>query len=46
MDEKDPVAYAKLEIIEAADMKPSDLNGYHPFLCNDDFCHSLLYVAL
>ncbi|CAL5187240.1 unnamed protein product [Lathyrus oleraceus] len=27
VDEKDPVAYAKLEIIEAADMKPSDLNG-------------------
>jgi hypothetical protein len=28
VDEKDPVAYAKIEIVEAADMKPSDLNGY------------------
>ena len=27
MDEKDPVAYAKIEIVEAAEMKPSDLNG-------------------
>ena len=28
MDEKEPVAYAKVEVIEASDMKPSDLNGY------------------
>ncbi|PNX77558.1 C2 domain-containing protein at1g53590-like protein, partial [Trifolium pratense] len=28
VDEKDPVAYAKIEIVEAADMKPSDLNGF------------------
>ncbi|KAJ7981942.1 C2 domain containing protein [Quillaja saponaria] len=27
VDEKEPVAYAKVEIIEASDMKPSDLNG-------------------
>ena len=28
VDEKEPVAYAKVEVIEASDMKPSDLNGY------------------
>jgi len=28
VDEKEPVAYAKVEVIEACDMKPSDLNGY------------------
>ncbi|XP_024028247.1 C2 domain-containing protein At1g53590 isoform X2 [Morus notabilis] len=27
VDEKEPVAYAKIEVIEASDMKPSDLNG-------------------
>ncbi|TKY49284.1 C2 domain-containing protein [Spatholobus suberectus] len=27
VDEKEPVAYAKVEVIEASDMKPSDLNG-------------------
>ncbi|KAI4342445.1 hypothetical protein MLD38_027072 [Melastoma candidum] len=27
VDVKDPVAHARVEIIEAADMKPSDLNG-------------------
>ncbi|KAJ1434230.1 Synaptotagmin-like mitochondrial-lipid-binding domain [Sesbania bispinosa] len=27
VDEKDPVAYAKVEVVEASDMKPSDLNG-------------------
>ncbi|XP_052207502.1 C2 domain-containing protein At1g53590-like isoform X2 [Diospyros lotus] len=27
VDEKEPVGYALVEIIEAADMKPSDLNG-------------------
>ncbi|KAG5545970.1 hypothetical protein RHGRI_018215 [Rhododendron griersonianum] len=27
VDEKEPVAYAFVEVIEAADMKPSDLNG-------------------
>lgn len=27
VDEKEPVAYAKIEIVEAAEMKPSDLNG-------------------
>ncbi|KAL6952670.1 acetolactate synthase [Sarracenia purpurea var. burkii] len=27
VDEKEPIAYALLEVIEAADMKPSDLNG-------------------
>nr|XP_027190500.1 C2 domain-containing protein At1g53590 isoform X3 [Cicer arietinum] len=27
VDEKEPVAYVKIEIVEAADMKPSDLNG-------------------
>lgn len=37
MDEKEPVAYAKIEIVEAAEMKPSDLNGYHPFLYDDIF---------
>ncbi|RDX66676.1 C2 domain-containing protein, partial [Mucuna pruriens] len=26
VDEKDPVAYAKVEVIEASEMKPSDLN--------------------
>lgn len=26
--EKEPVAYAFVEVIEAADMKPSDLNGW------------------
>ena len=28
MDEKEPVAYARVEVIEASEMKPSDLNGY------------------
>lgn len=28
MDEKDPIAFAELEIIEAAEVKPSDLNGW------------------
>ncbi|XP_043699229.1 C2 domain-containing protein At1g53590-like isoform X2 [Telopea speciosissima] len=27
VDEKDPIAYARVEIVEAADMKPSDPNG-------------------
>lgn len=27
VDEKDPVAYVKVEIVEGADMKPSDPNG-------------------
>ncbi|PON83358.1 C2 domain containing protein [Trema orientale] len=27
VDEKEPVAYAKVEVVEASDMKPSDLNG-------------------
>ncbi|XP_077210274.1 C2 domain-containing protein At1g53590-like [Tasmannia lanceolata] len=27
MDEKRPIAFSKVEIVEAADMKPSDLNG-------------------
>ncbi|XP_061367866.1 C2 domain-containing protein At1g53590 [Gastrolobium bilobum] len=27
VDEKNPVAYAKVEVVEASDMKPSDLNG-------------------
>ncbi|PIA41571.1 hypothetical protein AQUCO_02200187v1 [Aquilegia coerulea] len=27
VDEKDPIAYVKVEVIEAADMKPSDPNG-------------------
>ncbi|XP_047307362.1 C2 domain-containing protein At1g53590-like [Impatiens glandulifera] len=27
VDEKEPVAYALVEVVEAADMKPSDLNG-------------------
>ncbi|KAF8408907.1 hypothetical protein HHK36_004977 [Tetracentron sinense] len=27
VDEKEPIAYAKVEVLEAADMKPSDLNG-------------------
>lgn len=27
MDGKEPIAYAKVEVIEAIDMKPSDLNG-------------------
>ncbi|OIW19900.1 hypothetical protein TanjilG_28771 [Lupinus angustifolius] len=27
VDEKDPVAYAKIEVIEASDLKPEDLNG-------------------
>lgn len=30
VDEKDPVAFAKIEVVEASDMKPSDLNG-NPF---------------
>lgn len=27
VDEKEPIAYAKVEVIEAMDVKPSDLNG-------------------
>lgn len=27
VDEKEPVAYAKVEVIEASELKPSDLNG-------------------
>ncbi|GMN57804.1 hypothetical protein TIFTF001_026910 [Ficus carica] len=27
VDEKEPVAYVKIEVVEASDMKPSDLNG-------------------
>ncbi|KAK6946572.1 C2 domain [Dillenia turbinata] len=27
VDEKEPVAYVKVEVVEASDMKPSDLNG-------------------
>ncbi|KAJ8898644.1 hypothetical protein K2173_004628 [Erythroxylum novogranatense] len=27
VDEKEPVAFAKLEVVEASDIKPSDLNG-------------------
>lgn len=28
MDEKSPIALAKVEVVEAADFKPSDLNGW------------------
>lgn len=28
VDVKEPVAYAKVEVIEASELKPSDLNGY------------------
>lgn len=28
MDEKSPIAFAKVEVVEAADFKPSDLNGW------------------
>lgn len=27
VNEKEPIAYAKVEVVEASDMKPSDLNG-------------------
>ncbi|GLT33950.1 hypothetical protein SLA2020_085020 [Shorea laevis] len=27
VDEKEPIAYAKVEVVEASDVKPSDLNG-------------------
>ncbi|KAF2287623.1 hypothetical protein GH714_001913 [Hevea brasiliensis] len=27
VDEKEPIAYAKVEVVEASDMKPSNLNG-------------------
>jgi hypothetical protein len=27
VDEKEPVAFAKVVVVEASDMKPSDLNG-------------------
>ncbi|XP_065861643.1 C2 domain-containing protein At1g53590-like isoform X2 [Euphorbia lathyris] len=27
VDEKDPIAYVNIEVVEASDMKPSDLNG-------------------
>lgn len=27
VDEKEPIAFVKIEIIEGADMQPSDLNG-------------------
>ena len=27
VDGKEPVAYAKVEVVEAADMKAADLNG-------------------
>lgn len=27
VDEKEPVAYVRVEVIEASGMKPSDLNG-------------------
>lgn len=27
VDEKEPIAYAIVEVIEAADLKPADLNG-------------------
>ena len=27
VDEKDPIAIARVEVLEALDMKPSDLNG-------------------
>lgn len=28
VNEKEPLAYAHVEVVEASDMKPSDLNGY------------------
>ena len=34
VDEKEPIAYALVEIIEAADMKPSDLNGWFKLNCS------------
>ena len=33
IDEKPPIAYVKVEILEGADMKPSDLNGGLYFVC-------------
>lgn len=27
VDEKEPIALARVEVLEASDMKPSDLNG-------------------
>lgn len=34
MEEKRPIAIAKVEVIEAADLKPADLNGW---LLNNSF---------
>lgn len=31
VDEKEAIAYALVEVIEAMDMKPSDLNGWYKF---------------
>ncbi|PSS15869.1 C2 domain-containing protein [Actinidia chinensis var. chinensis] len=40
VDEKEPIAYALVEIIEAADMKPSDLNGLaDPFVKGQLGCY-------
>ena len=36
VDEKEPVAYAKVEVVEASDVKPSDLNG-RSFACEEFF---------
>lgn len=33
VDEKRPIAFAKVEILEANDMKPSDLNGETSVCC-------------
>lgn len=35
INEKEPLAYARVEVIEASDMKPSDLNGWFKslFVC-------------
>jgi hypothetical protein len=42
VDEKEPVAYAKVEVIEASDMKPSDLNGWFSYC----FHHLFYYIML
>lgn len=33
IDEKHPIAFAKVEIIEATEVKPSDSNGRSRYVC-------------
>lgn len=45
VDEKEPVAHAKVEVIEASDLKPSDPNGWCSYCFRHLFHYIMLYMS-